>query len=183
MMEVEKKFKPTEDQLQKMLDGAKFIEEIILHDIYYDYPDYRLLKKSVRLRNRNGNFELKIGRGNGVAEEIENKKQIEKYFDIDYDLEDFIKSNLVVIIEYSNRRKGYLKDGFDIGLDQMDFDYSMCEIELMVDKEEEIADAERKILDFANQYGLEEKKMYSKRREYLRRFKPEIYKEVFRGDE
>lgn len=65
MIEVEKKFKPTEEQLNAMVTGAEFLCEKVLHDVYYDYPDYRMFKKDVRLRNRNGNFELKIGQKMG----------------------------------------------------------------------------------------------------------------------
>ncbi|MDQ5954260.1 MAG: hypothetical protein QG583_188 [Patescibacteria group bacterium] len=181
MIEVEKRFHPTEEQTKIMLQGAEFLGESVNHDIYYDYPDVRFLKKDIRLRNRNGSFELKIGKGSSAAEEIDDKKEIEKYFSMDKNLEDFIKENMIVVMEYSNNRKSYTKEGFNIVLDEMSFDYSMCEIELMVTNEGEIEQAKEKILDFAKKFGLETKKTFGKCQAYLNKFKPEIYKQVY-GD-
>src|SRR3989338_7722720 len=137
MIEVEKKFQPTEEQLKVLLEGAEFLGEKIVHDIYYDYSDYRLLKKDVRLRNRNNFFELKVGKSSGVSQEIEKREDIEKYFG-----------------------------------------YKLCEIELLVEKEEQVKDAENKIIDFAQKYNFDFKRILSKRFEFLRKFKPEIYKEL-----
>src|SRR3989344_199194 len=129
MIEVEKKFQPTEEQLKVLLEGAEFLGEKIVHDIYYDYSDYRLLKKDVRLRNRNNFFELKVGKSSGVSQEIEKREDIEKYFSTS-NLGEFIQKNLVVII------------------------------------------------DFAQKYNFDFKRILSKRFEFLRKFKPEIYKEL-----
>ena len=60
MIEVEKKFQPTEEELQKALEGAEFVAEKILADTFYDLPDFSYFKEAKRLRNRNGRFELKI---------------------------------------------------------------------------------------------------------------------------
>ena len=123
---------------------------------------------------------MKIGKGGGIAEEIEDEAEIAKYYGAE-EIHDFLTENMVVIMEFSNKRKSYLKEGFTIVLDDMSFDYKMCEIELIVEVEEEVKQAEEKILNFAKKYGLEQKKNIGKRQEYLKRFKPEIYKEVF-GD-
>ena len=82
MIEVEKKFQPTKEQLAKMLADSEFIKEKDLHDVYYDYPDYKMFKAFVYLRNRNGRFELKIGDDEieGVSKEIEDEEEIKKYF-------------------------------------------------------------------------------------------------------
>ncbi len=181
MIEVEKRFQPTEEQTKIMLQGAEFLGEAVNHDIYYDYPDVRFLKKDTRLRNRNGSFELKIGKGSSAAQEIDDKREIEKYFSTDKNLEDFIKENMVVIMEYSNNRKSYTKEGFNIVMDEMSYGYNMCEIELMVTNEGEIEQAKEKILDFAKKFGLESKKTFGKCQAYLNKFKPEIYKELY-GD-
>ena len=65
-----------------MLNDAQFQSKKINHDIYYDFPDYRLYKNWVYFRNRNGKFELKIGDDEmaGVCEEIEDDEEIKKYF-------------------------------------------------------------------------------------------------------
>ena len=52
MIEVEKKFRPTKEQLENLLRDCIFIKEVVNHDLVYDYPDYRLISKSIRLRRR-----------------------------------------------------------------------------------------------------------------------------------
>ncbi len=178
MIEVEKRFQPTEQQKAELLSGAEFLGQKENHDIYYDYADYRLFKNNIRLRSRNGSFELKIGKESGVAEEIEIKKDIEKYFNTDK-LEKFIADNLIPIVDYTTMRKKYKKDEFTIDVDKMSFGYDLCEIEVLVEKEENIREAEDKINNLAKEYGLEIKELPSKRGEYLRLLKPEIYKEIY----
>src|SRR6185436_8604727 len=99
MIEVERQFHATEEQIQSLLQGAQFLGEKVNHDIYHDYPDYRLFKEDIRLRNRDGSFELKIGGGRGVNKEINRREEIEKYFNTS-NLDEFIKNNLIPIIEY-----------------------------------------------------------------------------------
>ena len=60
MIEVEKRFFYTEEQLAALIEDAQFVSVKVNHDIYYDHPDYRLISKNIRLRSRNGVFELKI---------------------------------------------------------------------------------------------------------------------------
>ncbi len=182
MIEVEKQFSPKDDQLQSLLKDARFVSEHVNHDVAYDYPDYRLFKKHVRLRNRNGSFELKVGKTGGVSEEMESRKDIENYFNTP-NLDEFIKNNLAVILEYTCKRKKYKKGDFTIDLDEMDFGYKLCEIELMVEKEEQVKDAEEKIINLAKKYNFELKRVPSKRAEYFRRFKPEVYKDIFGNSE
>ena len=183
MIEVEKKFQPTDEQLASLLKDAQFLGEKINHDVGYDYPDYRLLKKEIRLRNRNGSFELKISKhkeASEVSHEIENKKEIERYFNTD-NFEKFVKDNLVIIVEIKTKRKKYKKGDFIIDIDELDFGYKVVEIELMVQKEDQIKDAQEKIMNLAKEYGLETKKLPGKRKEYFRLVKPEIYKKLY-GD-
>ncbi len=183
MIEVEKKFTPDDNELKLLLDGAESLGDKFVHDVYYDYPDYTLLKKDIRLRNRNGSFELKIGKSAGVSVELENEKEIASYFNfaINKDFEEFIKKSLVPIMEYSNNRKKFKKEGFNIDVDDMSFGYKMCEIELIVDNEEEVKDAEDKIIEFVKRFGFENKKALTKRKAYFKMVKPEVYKELY-GD-
>ncbi|MEI8270494.1 MAG: CYTH domain-containing protein, partial [bacterium] len=93
MIEVEMRFQPTEEQLDSLLKEAVFVASVEIHDVYYDYPDFRLLKEGVRLRKRDGVFELKIKKDTSIHQEIENKQDIEKYFNVDISLEDFMEKN------------------------------------------------------------------------------------------
>ncbi len=184
MIEVEKKFQPTEEQLKSMLEGAEFLGEVINHDIYYDYPDFRMYMspENTCLRNRNGIFELKMHTGKGVAKEFDTVEGIQKYLRVD-NLESFISENLVPIIEFKTKRLKYTKEGFNIDVDETDFGngikYPMCELELIVKDENEVEKALESIKNFAQKYSFEIRKIFSKHREYLRVVKPEIYINIF----
>lgn len=180
MIEVEKKFQPTEEQLAKLLEGAEFVKEVINHDIYYDYPDYRMFKEDIKFRKRNNNFELKIKLTHNADREIEDEEEIKKYFNTE-NLVDFIEKNLLVYIDYETLRKKYVKEGFKIDIDELNFGVNSCDIELLIDDEEDISNAEEKVMNFARQYDLEFKDLLSKRGEYLKRFKPELFQELY-GD-
>ncbi len=178
MIEVERKFQPTEEQYKLLLDGAVIVEEIVLNDKLYDFPDYRLLKNDIRLRNRNGSFELKIGKSEDVAEEIEDKETIEKYFSTQ-NLDDFVKNNLIAVTDYTTKRCRYKKGEFTIDIDEMSFGYKVCEIEILVENIESAKEAEGKIINLVNKLGIEIKNLPSKRSEYFRVMKPEIYQELY----
>jgi adenylate cyclase class IV len=84
MIEVEKKFQPTKEQLDALLLDAQLVKEKTQHDTYYDFPDFRLFKKGIRLRKRGTGFELKIDPDRGISEsqisiEIENDSEIMEY--------------------------------------------------------------------------------------------------------
>ncbi len=181
MIEVEKKFQPTEEQLAKMLVGAEFVKEKKLHDIYYDYADYRLMMDKVYLRKRNKGYELKIEDKNqeGVCDEIENEEEIKKYFKTELSLEEFISNNLVVSREWKTTRTEYKKDDFIIDIDKLDFGYECVEIELLVEDSSQVDKANEQISNFAKSYGWDFKKVPAKRKEYLRIVKPKIYKELY----
>lgn len=187
MIEVEKKFQPTEEQLKAMLEGAEFLGEVVNHDVYYDYPDYRYYtdERNTCLRNRNGVFELKMHTGKGVGKEVEDLRDIAEFFGVE-NLDTFVKEKLVPIIEYKTKRQKYKKDIFTIDVDETDFGigekYLMCEIECMVENDDEVTETLEKIMNFAKQYNFETKKIFSKHKEYLRRIKPEVYEKLFNNN-
>lgn len=182
MIEVEKKFRPTDAQLKAMLEGAEFLGEKILEDFYYDYPDYRLFKNYVYFRNRNRNFELKIGDDEiaGISDEIENEKDIKLYFKTKQPLSEFVAENLVLTLHYKTTRKKYRKMEFSIDIDELDFGYECVEIELLVPDKSKVQDAKKKIIEFAKSYNFKIKDVPAKRREYFRLVKPEIYKKLYK---
>lgn len=182
MIEVEKKFKPTEAQLERLIDGAVSLGITVNHDIYYDYDDLRFFKENMRLRKRNGAFELKIGKSGAVSEEIEDVKEIERILDINYGLENYIKEKLIAIMDYTTQRQKFTKEGFNIDVDKTSFGYNICEIELTLGGvdggsvlEKEIEEAEAKISKFAEDHHLEIIKLNGKGKEYLRTMRPELY--------
>lgn len=186
MIEVEKKFQPTEEQLNKLLDNSVFCKDVVNHDIIYDYPDYRLIKKSIRLRNRNGEFELKVSEEkdeNNVFSslEIENEEEIKKYFGIEMPITEFIKLNMIEAIKITTKRKKYKKDDFIIDIDDLDFGYHCVEIELLVEKKSEVSRAHERIVNLAASYGFDLKNVPAKKKEYFRIVKPEVFKELYRN--
>ena len=187
MIEVEKKTQPTEEQLKALLEGAEFVKEKIINDIYYDLPDYSLFKKDIRLRKRGTSFELKgylsssDSNSTRVAKEIDNEIEIKKYLNLSGkdSLEEIIEKNFISLCKYTTKRREYKKEGFVIDVDETDFGYNMTEIELEVEEDEaKIKEAEEKLLIFAKKYDLEILDLPIKPDEYLRRLKPEVYKLV-----
>jgi adenylate cyclase class IV len=185
MIEVEKKFQPTKEQLEKLLEGAEFLGLKINHDLYYDYDDLRLFHDNIKLRNRNGSFELKIGKQlsedetDSIHTEIEDEEEIKKYLDITTPLEQYTKEQMIVSSDYVNNRKKYKKGEFTIDVDSMDFGYELCEVELLVPSEEKAKEASDVILAFVKQFGIEIQKIPSKRETYLRLKKPELYEKIY----
>ncbi len=179
MIEVEKRYQLTDEQEKALLEGAEFQGEKLVHDVYYDYPDYRLTKKAIRLRKRGDRFELKIRKEAGVNGELENEKEIADYFDLTESVTKFVEQNLIKVIEYTTTRKKYKKDSFTIDIDNTDFGYKICEIELLVNEDIEVGEAISLIKEFAEKYGFENQKTLPKRVGYLKRFKPEVYRELY----
>lgn len=173
MIEVEKKFIPTEENLKILLTDAGFLGEVTNHDIYYDYPDFRFLKGNIAFRKRNGNFELKIKQSGGVHIELEDTKEIESYFNVT-DLEKFIEEDLKIAMNFKVYRKKYKKEDFNLDIDETDFGYQVGEIELMVEKEEDVKNAEEKIQEFASRNNLDLGKGLSKKKAYLKKFNIEL---------
>lgn len=89
-----------------------------------------------------------------------------------------IQNNLTFTFEYSTKRKKYKKGNFIIDVDEMSYGHKVCEIELMIEKEGDIKNAEDRIMSLAKEYDFEIKRVPGKRAEYLRLKMPDIYKEL-----
>lgn len=185
MIEVEKNFQPTEEQLAKMLADSKFITKKINHDVYYDFEDARLFRGYVKFRSRNGKFELKIKNQTGENEnadaevEIDDEEEIKNYFNTEKSIKEFIDTEMVLWSDYKNERTEYRNGEFTIDIDKLDFGYGIVEIELMVESMNQVKDAEDKIIDFAKKYNFEIKYVPSKGITYFKTIKPELYKKYY----
>jgi adenylate cyclase class IV len=188
MIEVEKKFILSQNDVKQITSGADFLGEKTFTDIYFDTGEYDLTKNDMWLRKRGNVFELKIPMG-GVGsnwetqqyQEIEGEDKIREVFALpqiksfEEDIWDFGYTSFCQCI---TTRKKFQKEGFGIDLDLVsygDFQYSLAEIELMIEDKAEMPQAIKKIEDFAISHGLAITTVRGKVLEYLARKKPEHY--------
>ena len=187
MIEVEKKFQPTKEQLASFLSDAEFLGETENIDIYYDLPDFSFFKKEMRLRKRNNDYELKIEIPKSPTSKATYNQEITEPieilermgFDKNDSLEKVIEKNLSVLCTIKTKRKKYKMGDFHIDLDETDYGFNMLEVELMVENENETMEAEKKILNLVEPFGFEIKKQPGKVSECLRLTRPEVYKAIY----
>lgn len=191
MIEVEKKFALTEEERERLLDSAELIAEKSFTDAYYDDEKYSLTTQDIWLRQRDGDWELKIPLHKGGADrigdqyeeltteiEIRNFLKIPKIENLESDLN---QKGFSIFSKFTTGRKKYEKDGFTIDLDLVDFGdfkFEIGEIELMVNKHEEMGEALEKIKNFAKENGLQITHVRGKVMEYLKRKRPEHFRKL-----
>lgn len=165
MIEVEKKFTPTAEQQEALLEGAEFVSKKTMHDRYYD-RGYELSVKSFWLRNRDGRWELKVpmremnGKRNSVElyDELEDDASIITKLDLplsELTDEAMAKEGYVPYAEYQTTRETYTKEGFTITIDSTSFGYDQCEIELLIEDAGKAEAAADRIIVFATEQGLD----------------------------
>lgn len=184
MIEVEKKFLIDKSELSGLLEGAEFVSEKKITDVYWDTSDHSLTTKDLWLRLREGRFELKVPTLEGGKrlvdqyEELDSDDQITSKLNLEAgDLEKILKgAGYNPFASITTLRKKYKKEGFIIDVDEVDFGYNIVEVELMVSDKSEISDAINKIFSFANSYGLKVGQVRGKIVEYIKRNRQEHYK-------
>jgi thiamine-triphosphatase len=188
MIEIEKKFLLSEKDEKRLIKDAEFISKKEFVDIYYDDKFFSLTKNDIWLRSRDNDFELKLplnNKGNRTADkykEITNEKIIKKFLKLN--LNKNLKSSLkeagyLPFVKCKTIRKKYKKDKFIIDIDYVDFgnfNYNICEIELMLNKKSEIKNAVNQIINFALEHNLKITPVRGKIIEYLKRKRPKHYK-------
>lgn len=191
MIEVEKKFKLKEHQIEELLIGAEFLREVKFSDVYYDNSSFDFIKKDVWLRKRGNDYQLKTPLSFNNSRLLDQYKEIELESEIIDELK--LKSNLSLkdnLLEFGlfpfcnckTTRRKYKNGDFIIDIDEVDygdFKYSICEIELMVLDESSVDEAILRILDFANKYNLEVAPVRGKVVEFIRFKHPDLYMELF----
>jgi thiamine-triphosphatase len=181
MIEVEKTLPFDDAARTRLTHGAEFLHETTLVDTYYDHADLRLTTSDRWLRERNGQFELKLpvrGGSRGPAdryEELETDGEIARALGL---LEaGTLRKNLAAagylpFGTITTTRTAYRKDGFTLDFDATDSGFTAVEIELMVNDAAETETAAQKILAFANAHGLEDTLPNGKVVEYIRARRP-----------
>jgi thiamine-triphosphatase len=189
--EVERNFALTEDERARLLEGAEFKGLKTITDVYFDSPAYALTLQDMWLRSRNGQFELKLpvdmtpGQAMDQYHEITNALEIREA--IGLPAEGTMAAALAAkgykrFCACETGRETYEKEGFTIVIDTVayadaDWTYETCEIELLVDAPDKIAEAGDRINAFAAANGLDlTRRPNGKIVEYLERERPEHYK-------
>ena len=184
MIETEKKCKPSENFLNFLKDNAQNFGECVCKDIYLDFEDFRLMKNDIRLRLRNGKYELKIPvpgeKQADVYEEIEDENQILKKLN----LKNF--DNLVEKISLVTHRRKFKFGEFNIDADEVtspgkNFSCRLAEIELMTESADEYEITQQKIFEFMRDHEIKNEVVNGKCVEYIKKYYPELFEFMIRS--
>lgn len=188
MIEIEKKFLMTPDQEKRIKKAAKFLGEKVFTDTYFDKTNYELTRNDIWLRLRDKQVELKMPmeKVEGASETYCNRyeefiieDEVRQMLNIPHGGEFLIDLKTVGFIPFvsiTTRREKFKFNQFNIDIDACDFGYSIMEVELLIEKKEQIAEAEAQIAAFAKKNDLAMLPMRGKVTEYLYRKSPEHYK-------
>lgn len=189
MIEVEKKFILKTGDEEKLTNGATFLQEIEMRDVYYDTAENTLSRADTWLRERNGSWELKVPLNTGPSgeriadqyRELTDEKEIAAFLHLDLTAPlsgSLAEQGYGIIAPITTRRRKYQRDGFTIDIDVMDFRYEIAEVEAMVETEDQMPSAVQRILDFAGSIGLATAPVRGKVLEYIHRKRPEHYRQL-----
>lgn len=197
MIEIEKKFLLTDEQTQALLTDAQKLSEKSITDSYLDTSGYSLTTKDLWLRERNGSFELKTPlktKGASATHryyestELGDIRQALKLDDGDTFTASLANSRIERFMTCLTYRKSYSKQGFRIDIDTVTyqnspFTYAIAEIELIVDDEAQVDEAEDRIIAFAKQHGLTtDQVVLGKIVAYLKSERADHYKALVEAD-
>lgn len=187
MIEVEKKVHLREMDLKTIERVGTFLGSRILTDTYYDTSDFRYTTSDIWLRERECKFELKIGLRNTQGEidryeevtdeaEIIKKLGLEKEKDL---IKALSKAKIYPYATFQTVRRKYQIEEFTIDLDLAYFDdfiYRIAEIEMVVNSESKIPEAEEAIKKFIKRLGMDtQRPVKAKLLEYLSQKNPTHY--------
>jgi len=188
MFEVEKKFLLTPNQEKRIRKGSKYQGEKIFTDTYFDNGEYELTLNDIWLRLRDKNAELKMplekqeerseifcNRYEEFNEEAEIRQMLNMRGSGEF-LEDLKTHGYHPFATITTRRETYRKQDFRIDIDAVDFGYALVEIELLVEREEDIKAAEAEIGKFAALHQLKIDSVRGKVVEYLFRNSPDHFR-------
>ena len=188
MIEVERKFALTEEAERALTGDAEFVKEKSFMDVYYDTPSYLLTTQDLWLRERDRKFELKIplhdrNRADFSAtryREVDDEAGIRQALEIPMRgafLDDVEEEGYQPFCYLTTIRRKYRKNGFTIDCDTVtsddEFVYRVGEVEMIVEDESQMGEAQKKIEKFLTDHGIELKPVRGKVLEYLKIKRPE----------
>jgi thiamine-triphosphatase len=194
LIEVEKKFLLSDQDIALLLENSQFLGQVTFTDIYFDTKDFKLISQYLWLRKRDNSFELKVPL-TGTADsdfdqyqELTNEQEIKDQLKLGPGKMDELLANrgYLAFAKIVTTRKKYKKDEFTIDLDLVDYGYSIGEIELMVEREDQVEEAIKRIMEFAKKHHLKIVSTRGKVIEYLARNYPKDFRRlvkegVFKG--
>ena len=163
MIEIEKNFDLRPEDKERLIQGAELIAKKTFTDVYYDSADFSLTTKDYWLRQRDGEWELKVplnskGMDRGetdLYEELETEQEIVEELKISTENElsgELRKKGIVPFATITTEREYYRKSDFNLDFDIVkDLNYTTFEAELLVESPKEIPEAEKRIIDFAKE--------------------------------
>lgn len=166
MIEVEKKVALKASDLKKIEQIGTFLGCRILTDTYFDTPDFRYTTSDIWLRERECKFELKVGIKNlnrkvDRYDELSDEGEILKKLGLEKE-KDFSKAlskaKIFPYATFQTIRRKYQIEKFTVDLDLAYFDdfiYRIAEIELLVNSESKISQAEETLNHFIKKIGLD----------------------------
>ncbi|MGL5831389.1 MAG: CYTH domain-containing protein [Candidatus Altimarinota bacterium] len=185
LIEVESKFQTERNNLSRLLSEAERVKAEEITDEFADTKDFDLVRNKLRLRRRNGEWQLKIGvRNNLTADGIKSYQEVEGDDVVNEALLKLVGKNLnemEVFAVIEKFREKYSLMGFGIDLDRANYrlsEYQVNEIELMVESEAEKALAEERIRQFASEQNLILGEVRGTLMEYLYRHQHSVYQKL-----
>ncbi len=190
MFEVEQSLTLTPSEQARLLEGAQFINEKTMVDVYWDTPDFRLTTKDIWLRSRDGKFELKrppiahtVDRTVDQYEELENESDVRQILQLESQgamIDELRTHGFQPFCTCTTIRKTYHKQEFTIVIDRVtyadiSFVYNTCEVELMVADASQMKEASERIKAFVRAHDIEVRYENGKVVVYLERHRPDHY--------
>lgn len=158
MIEVERGYRLNETDYEIIKNNFEKVGEKHIYDEYYDDDGYTLMKWSFYIRNRNGDWDLKIPvkeeRPCDTYHEVEGKEEVKKALaDLGYDFDNHNIAHLIIDKSREKFKTTFAWKDIAIDVDKCDAGH-IYEIELMVEDVSDIEEGYKIMENFRNEYGL-----------------------------
>ncbi|EDO35436.1 predicted protein [Nematostella vectensis] len=183
VLEIEKKFQiPVRFEETLLSNGGKLTERREFQDVYYDLPDNSLTLKGLWLRKRNTKWELKhlnarcdptisiTDKYHETSDETKIMTELSKHVPMATSLDELVSKHCREFASFTTQRTSYqLPNDVRVDLDVASFGYSVGEIEIVIDDETGVSEAEQRLEGLAEKLGINwQKKFPGKVEEFLR---------------
>ncbi|XP_063769671.1 thiamine-triphosphatase [Pseudophryne corroboree] len=202
-IEVEQKFVPgpeIEDSLHAL--GAELLEEVTFQDSYYDSTDLRLTLCDMWLRRRGDRWELKLPperdarnvKGSStqyleLSNDAEIIRRVSEELGVQRPLsiEALGLNNFASFVTHRRRFQLPHVEGSStkavVDLDETDFGFAVGEVEVLVNRQEEVQDALKKVEEVCKQLGVPKgSPVQGKVSTFLQRNNTEHYKQLLEAN-